>query len=396
MTVVNTYQPINTTALEVLALMRDQADYGRVTISSTAVGNALCVTQKTARRNMRTLVDMNLLEVLVPQKGALAATYRVPAAAAALLDAINGVRRPVATRLDKQGAICAPADGTIVLSDGVWDVSNRDADQPLYVRVCGRAKASVSGHVCAVAADCAQMAVYHDVEAEGRDRSCVRNLGGVVRLYGQSVGVAPVSGFVTAFDASTAYVAAASALDAYDQSTWHATDTAVVRAGGRSRGTLSGRATASLTNEAVALSSRYASILLGGDAIAEGGEQVRKEDVSSCAGALSLYGAVRGGKARLYKVLPEDCVSGRHFNKPTEWRFDYDVECDEWLPDSFSGGGLFLYATLAHAVAAATKDVEKDAVIMEVIADPADVSPVSGGVVKARRVHVVEETMWRW
>ena len=61
---VNTHQPISATALEILALMRDQAEYGRVTISSTSVGNALCVTQETARRNMRSLVDMNLLEVV--------------------------------------------------------------------------------------------------------------------------------------------------------------------------------------------------------------------------------------------------------------------------------------------------------------------------------------------
>ena len=60
---VNTYQPINSTALEALALMRDQAEYRQVTISSTAVGNALGVKQETARRNMRSLVDMNLLEV---------------------------------------------------------------------------------------------------------------------------------------------------------------------------------------------------------------------------------------------------------------------------------------------------------------------------------------------
>lgn len=86
---VNTYQPINSTALEALALMRDQAEYRQVTISSTAVGNALGVKQETARRNMRSLVDMNLLEVVVPQKGALAATYRIPSAAVALLDALN-------------------------------------------------------------------------------------------------------------------------------------------------------------------------------------------------------------------------------------------------------------------------------------------------------------------
>lgn len=77
---VNTYQPINPTALEALALMRDQAEYRQVTIPSTAVGNALCVTQESARRNMRFLVDMNLLEVVVPQRGGLAATYRIPPA----------------------------------------------------------------------------------------------------------------------------------------------------------------------------------------------------------------------------------------------------------------------------------------------------------------------------
>lgn len=388
---VNTYQPINPTALEALALMRDQAECRQVTISSTAVGNALCVTQETARRNMRSLVDMNLLEVVVPQKGALAATYRIPSAAVVLLDALDGVKRPVATRLDKNETFCAPADGVVVLSDGVWDVSNRVPGQPVHVRVCGRARASVSGNICAIASDGAQMSVYRGVEAQGTDRSCVRTFGGVVHLYGRSVGVSPVDGFMRAYDESTAYVAGTTVLNAYDQSTWHATDTTVVHAGGRSRGTLSGRATASLTNEAVARSSWYASILLGGDAIAEGGEQVRKEDVSSGVGALELYGALHGGKARLYKVLPEDRVSGRPFNKPTEWRVNSDVECDEWLPDTIAGGGLFLYTTLAHAVTA----VVKDEVIMEVTADPADVSSVSGGVVKARRVHVVEDLRWK-
>ena len=115
---VNTYRPINPTALEALALMRDQAEYRQVTISSTAVGNALCVTQETARRNMRPLVDMNLLEVVVPQKGALAATYRIPSAAVALLDALDGVKKPIATRLDKNEALCAPADPTDVFSVG--------------------------------------------------------------------------------------------------------------------------------------------------------------------------------------------------------------------------------------------------------------------------------------
>lgn len=389
---VNTYQPINPTALEALALMRDQAEYDQVTISSTAVGNALCVTQETARRNMRSLVDMNLLEVVVPQKGALAATYRVPAAAASLLDTLSGVKRPVATRLDEQGHVYEPADGVIVLSDGVWDVSNKAADRPLHVRVCGRAQASISGNVCAVAADYARLTVYQGVEAQGTGRSYVRTFGGAVHLYGHSVGVSPVNGAMTATEMSTAYVAGTTVLNTYDQSTWHATGTAVVRAGGRSRGTLSGRATASLTGEAVARASWYASVLLDGDAIAEGGEQVRQEDISSSKGVLELYGAVRGGKARLYKVLPEDRVSGRPFNKPTEWDIDSDVECDEWLPDPICEGGLFLYATLAHAAAAAVNDE----VIMEVIADPADVAPVADGVVKARRVHVVEEMMWKW
>lgn len=387
-----TYQPINPTALDALALMRDQAEYRQVTISSTAVGNALGVKQETARRNMRSLVDMNLLEVVVPQKGALAATYRIPSAAVALLDALNGVKKPIATRLDKNETLCAPADGVIVLSDGVWNVSNKAADPPLHVRVCGRAQASISGNICAIAADYAQMTTYEGVEAQGTGWSCVRALGGVVHLYGRSVGVSPVTGSVLACEESTAYVAGTTVLDAYDQSTWHATDTAVVRAGGRSRGTLTGRATAHLTNEAVARSSWYASVLLDGDAIAEGGEQVRQEDISSSKGVLELYGAVRGGKARLYKVLPGDCVSGRPFNKPTEWDIDSDVECDEWLPGSICEGGLFLYATLAHAAAAAVKDE----VIVEVIADPADVAPVADGVVKARRVHVVEELGWKW
>lgn len=389
---VNTYQPINATALEILSLLRDQAEYDRVTISATAVGNALTLTRETSARNMRALVDMNLLEVVTPQKGALAATYQVPAAAAALLDALNGVRKPVATRLDEEGAIYAPADGVIVLSDGVWNVSSKAADPPLHVRVCGRAQASISGNICAIAADYAQMTTYEGVEAQATGWSCVRALGGVVHLYGRSVGVSPVAGSMLACEESTAYVAGTTALDAYDQSTWHATDTAVVRAGGRSRGTLSGRATASLTDEAVARASWYASVLLGGDAIAEGGEQVRQEDISSGKGVLELYGAVRGGKAHLYKVLPEDCVSGRPFNKPTEWDIDSDVECDEWLPDPICEGGLFLYATLAHAVAAAVKDE----VIVEVVADPADVAPVADGIVKARRVHVVEDMRWKW
>lgn len=108
-------------------------------------------------------------------------------------------------------------------------------------------------------------------------------------------------------------------------------------------------------------------------------------------GVLELYGALHGGKARLYKVLPEDRVSGRPFDKPTEWRVDSDVECDEWIPGPAAGGGLFLYATLTHAVTA----VAKDKAIMEVTADPADVSSASDGVVKARRVHVVEEVVWR-
>ena len=142
---VNTYQPINSTALEALALMRDQAEYRQVTISSTAVGNALGVKQETARRNMRSLVDMNLLEVVVPQKGALAATYRIPSAAVALLDALNGVKKPIATRLDKNETLCAPADGVIVLSDGVWNVSNKAADLPLHVRVCGRPRPRYPG-----------------------------------------------------------------------------------------------------------------------------------------------------------------------------------------------------------------------------------------------------------
>ena len=389
---VNTYQPINSTALEILALLRDQAEYDQVTISATAVGNALCATRETAARNMRNLVDMNLLEVIVPQKGALAATYRVPAAAASLLDALNGVKKPVATRLDEQGHVYEPADGVIVLSDGVWDVGSRVAGRPLHVRVCGRAEASVYGNVCAVAADYARLTVYQGVEAQGTGRSYVRAFGGAVHLYGHSVGVSPVNGAMTATEMSTAYVAGTTVLDAYDQSTWHATDTAVVCAGGRSRGTLSGRATASLMGEAVARASWYASVLLDGDAIAEGGEQVRQEDISSSKGVLELYGAVRGGKARLYKVLPGDCVSGRPFNKPTEWDIDSDVECDEWLPDPICEGGLFLYATLAHAAAAAVNDE----VIVEVVADPADVAPVADGVVKARRVHVVEEMMWKW
>lgn len=389
---VNTYQPINSTALEILALLRDQAEYDQVTISATAVGAALCATRETAARNMRNLVDMNLLEVIVPQKGALAATYRVPAAAASLLDALNGVKKPVATRLDEQGHVYEPADGVIVLSDGVWDVGSRVAGRPLHVRVCGRAEASVYGNVCVVAADYARLTVYQGVEAQGTGRSYVRTFGGAVHLYGHSVGVSPVSGAMTATEMSTAYVAGTTVLDAYDQSTWHATDTAVVCAGGRSRGTLSGRATASLMGEAVARASWYASVLLDGDAIAEGGEQVQQEDVSSSMGVLELYGALRGGKARLYKVLPEDRVSGRPFDKPTEWDIDSDVECDEWIPGPATEGGLFLYATLAHAAAAAVNDE----VIVEVVADPADVTPVADGIVKARRVHVVEEMMWKW
>ena len=236
------------------------------------------------------------------------------------------------------------------------------------------------------------MTTYEGVEAQGTGWSCVRALGGVVHLSGRSVGVSPVTGSVLACEESTAYVAGTTVLDAYDQSTWHATDTAVVRAGGRSRGTLTGRATAHLTNEAVARSSWYASVFLDGDAIAEGGEQVREEDVSSGGGVLELYGALHGGKARLYKVLPEDRVSGRPFDKPTEWRVNSDVECDEWIPGPAAGGGLFLYATLTHAVTA----VAKDEVIMEVTADPTDVFSVGDGVVKARRVHVVEDLRWKW
>lgn len=67
---------------------------------------------------MRSLVDMNLLEVVVPQKGALAAAYRIPSAAVALLDALDGVKKPIAARLDKNETLCAPADPTDVFSVG--------------------------------------------------------------------------------------------------------------------------------------------------------------------------------------------------------------------------------------------------------------------------------------
>lgn len=387
---VNTYQPINPTALEALALMRDQAEYRQVTISSTAVGNALCVTQETARRNMRSLVDMNLLEVVAPQKGALAATYWVPPAAVSLLDALNGVRKPVATRTDRQEVLYATRDGSVTIEEGDWEVS-ADVDASLLLRVRGSARVTVPGDVSVVASESARVVAYADAAVTAGDRTFVRAYGADVSLYGNAVGVVSQGGAVTAFDSACVYATNSAYVVAYDNTTWHATDTAVVRAGGRSRGTLSGRATASLTDEAVARSSWYASVLLGGDAIAEGGEQVREEEVSSGVGALELYGALHGGKARLYKVLPEDCVSGRPFNKPTEWDIDSDVECDEWLPAPICEGGLFLYATLAHAATAAVKDE----VIVEVTADPTDVFAVADGIVKARRVHVVEELRWK-
>ena len=387
---VNTYQPINPTALEALALMRDQAEYRQVTISSTAVGNALCVTQETARRNMRSLVDMNLLEVVVPQKGALAATYRIPAAAVALLDALDGVKRPIATRTDRQEVLYATRDGSVTIEEGDWEVS-ADVDASLLLCVRGSARVTVPGDVSVVASESARVVAYADAAVTAGDCTFVRAYGAEVSLYGNAVGVVSQGGAVTAFDSACVYATNSAYVVACDNTTWHATDTVVVRAGGRSRGTLSGRAMASLTDEAVARASWYASVLLDGDAIAEGGEQVRQEDISSSKGVLELYGAVRGGKAHLWKVLPEDCVSGRPFNKPTEWDIDSDVECDEWLPDPIREGGLFLYATLAHAVAAAVKDE----VIVEVTADPTDVFSVGDGVVKARRVHVVEEMMWK-
>lgn len=385
-----TYQQINSSALEILSLMASEAEFGKVTISSTAVGNAIGVKQETARRNIRSLVGMNLLEVVVPQAGALAATYWVPPAAVSLLDALNGVRKPVAMRTDRQEVLYATRDGSVTIEEGDWEVS-ADVDASLLLRVRGSARVTVPGDVSVVASESARVVAYADAAVTAGDCTFVRAYGADVSLYGNAVGVVSQSGAVTAFDSACVYATNSAYVVAYDNTTWHATDTAVVRAGGRSRGTLSGRATASLTDEAVARSSWYASVLLCGDAIAEGGEQVREEDVSSGVGVLELYGALRGGKARLYKVLPGDCVSGRPFGKPTEWDIDSDVECDEWLPDPICEGGLFLYATLAHAVTAAVKDE----VIVEVTADPADVAPVADGVVKARRVHVVEEMMWK-
>lgn len=385
-----TYQQINSSALAILSLMASEAEFGKVTISSTAVGNAIGATRETAARNMRSLVDMNLLEVVVPQKGALAATYWVTPAAVSLLDALNGVRKPVATRTDRQEVLYATRDGSVTIEEGDWEVS-ADADASLLLRVRGSARVTVPGDVSVVASEGARVVAYADAAVTAGDCTFVRAYGADVSLYGNAVGVISQGGAVTAFDSACVYATNSAYVVAYDNTTWHATDTAVVRAGGRSRGTLSGRATASLTDEAVARSSWYASVLLGGDAIAEGGEQVREEEVSSGVGVLELYGALRDGKARLYKVLPGDCVSGRPFGKPTEWDIDSDVECDEWLPDPICEGGLFLYATLAHAVTAAVKDE----VIVEVTADPADVAPVADGVVKARRVHVVEEMMWK-
>lgn len=34
--------------------------------------------------------------------------------------------------------------------------------------------------------------------------------------------------------------------------------------------------------------------------------------------------------------------------------------------------------------------------ILALLRDPADVAPVADGIVKARRVHVVEEMRWKW
>ena len=386
-----TYQQINSSALEILSLMASEAEFGKVTISSTAVGNAIGVKQETARRNMRALVGMNLLEVVVPQAGALAATYWVSPAAVSLLDALNGVRKPVATRTDRQEVLYATRDGSVTIEEGDWEVS-ADVDASLLLRVRGSARVTVPGDVSVVASERARVVAYADAAVTASDCTFVRAYGADVSLYGNAVGVVSQGGTVTAFGSACVYATNSAYVVAYDNTTWHATDAAVVRAGGRSRGTLSGRATASLTDEAAARSSWYASVLLGGDAIAEGGEQVREEEVSSGVGGLELYGALRGGKARLYKVLPGDCVSGRPFGKPTEWDIDSDVECDEWLPDPICEGGLFLYATLAHAVAASVKDE----VIVEVAADPTDVFSMGDGVVKARRVHVVEELRWKW
>lgn len=390
---VNTYQPISNTALEILSLMRDQAEYDQVTISSTAIGNALSVKRETAARNMRALVDMNLLEVIVPQRGALAATYRIPAAAAGLLDALNGAKKPVAKRLDEEEVIYAPADGQITLKEGRWDIAS-DSHPPLTVRACGNAEVIATGAFPVLASESARVTAYGAVEVCASGFAFVLSYGARVALHGRSVGVSPVGGHVTATGSATAYVGGTTVLEAYDNTTWHASDTAVVSAGGRARGTLTGRATATLAREATAKASWYASVLLCDDAIADGGEQAREEDVSTPTGVLELYGASRHGKGRLYKVLPRDRMSGRFFNKPTVWDLDTDVECDEWKPSSAYDGGLFLYATLVHAIAAAARGPEN--VILAVEADPVDVASVGDGVVKARRVHVAEEVMWRW
>lgn len=390
---VNTRQPISATALEILALMRDQAEYGWVTISSTSVGNALCVTQETARRNMRSLVDMNLLEVVSPQKGALAATYLVPEAAGVLLDALNGVKRPVATRLDKSGYLCAAADSTtITIDEGEWTACYRDP-LPLRIQVKGRAKVSVSGNLLVHATGHARVIAYAGVEVYAKDFADVRAYSADVTLYDHATGVAIGGGYVRACDQSQACVTGTTTLEAYDLASWHASDDARVTAGGRTRGTLTGRATARLIGEAVARASLHASVLLCDDAIADGGVQVPEADISRGVGVLDLYGAVRDGKAVLYKVLPSDLTSGKRFGKPTRWEFDSDVECDAWDPAPMSDAGLFLYPTMAHAVAAAQDD---DAAILAVHADLADVAPVSDGIVKARRVHVVENVPWRW
>ena len=98
------------------------------------------------------------------------------------------------------------------------------------------------------------------------------------------------------------------------------------------------------------------------------------------------------GMLTLYKAVPADGTTGKRYGHPVEWPTGGGiVECDDWDPEPYCGGGLHLSPTPWQARQYLDGGDQRGARFLECRAPAAEVIPLRDDKAKARSVVVVRE-----
>ncbi|WP_240038170.1 DUF2807 domain-containing protein [Actinomyces procaprae] len=279
-----------------------------------------------------------------------------------------------------------------------WGSATVEAWGSATVRASDSATVRASGSATVRASDSATVRASGSATVRASDSATVRAWGSAtveawgsatVRASDSATVRASGSATVEAWGSATVRASGSATVEASDSATVEASDSATVRASGSATVEASDSATVRASGLYVVTRRLSTSATVTGGTILD----LTTLDLTRIDDWAAYHGAqTDDGMLTLYKAIPADGTTGKRYGHPVEWPTGGGiVECNDWVPEPYCGGGLHLSPTPWQARQYLDSEDQRGARFLECRVPAAEVIPLHGDKVKAPSVVVVRE-----